>query len=183
MIFREVEDRDLVGKARRGDVDAYNLLVSRWEKRVFNYVLRLVRDREDSFDVTQDVFLKAYQNLAKLDDPGRFGPWLFRIAHNESFSLLRRPRPDREELREPPVAPPSGLRLLPVETSVAVTAALERLSPEQREAVVLKVYQGFKFEEMADILDCPVSTIKSRLYTALDLLKEVLAPVSIRGES
>jgi RNA polymerase sigma-70 factor (ECF subfamily) len=181
LIFREVEDRDLVGKSRRGDVDAYNQLVSRWERRVFNYILRLVRDREDAMDLAQDVFLKAYQNLARLEDSARFGPWLFRIAHNESFSLLRRPRPDQEELREPPAASPAGRRLLPVETVVAVTAALDRLSPEQREAVVLKVYQGFKFEEMAEILACPVSTVKSRLYTALDLLKETLAPADTRS--
>jgi RNA polymerase sigma-70 factor, ECF subfamily len=66
--------------------------------------------------------------------------------------------------------------MLPVETALAVEAALTRLTPEQREAVVLKVYQGFKFEEMAEILGCPVSTVKSRLYTALDLLKNTLAP-------
>ena len=180
MIFREVEDRDLVGKARRGDVDAYNTLVSRWDRRVFNYILRLVRNREDAMDLSQEVFLKAYQNLGKLDDPGRFAPWLFRIAHNESFSLLRRQRPDGVELKET-ASPPSGPHLLPVETSLAVAAALDRLSPEQREAVVLKIYQGFKFDEMAEILDCPVSTIKSRLYTALDLLKDTLAPIQLRG--
>jgi len=180
LIFREVEDRDLVAKARRGDVDAYNLLVSRWDRRVFHYILRLVRNREDAMDLSQDVFLKAYQNLGKLEDPARFAPWLFRIAHNESFSLLRRQRLDGEELREI-APPPSGPHLLPVETSLAVTAALDKLSPEQREAVVLKIYQGFKFEEMAEILDCPVSTIKSRLYTALDLLKETLAPIQLRG--
>ena len=71
MIFREVEDRDLIAKARRGNVDAYNVLVSRWERRVFNYLLRLVADREDALDLSQDVFLKAYQNLRKLDDPAR----------------------------------------------------------------------------------------------------------------
>ena len=61
--------------------------------------------------------------------------------------------------------------------------ALKRLSDDQREAVLLKVYQGFKFDEMAEILDCPVSTVKSRLYTALDVLKSVLSPVAVRGES
>jgi RNA polymerase sigma-70 factor (ECF subfamily) len=68
-----------------------------------------------------------------------------------------------------------------METALAVDAALRRLTPDQREAVVLKVYQGFKFEEMAEILACPVSTVKSRLYTALDLLKETLAPISHRS--
>ena len=180
MIFREVEDRDLVAKASRGDVDAYNLLVSRWERRVYNYILRLVGHREDALDLAQEVFLKAYQNLGKLDDPARFAAWLFRIAHNESFSLLRRHRPEGEELIEPAPLPP-GPRMLPIETTLAVSAAMSRLTDEQREAVELKIYQGFKFEEMAEVLGCPVSTIKSRLYTALDLLKEALAPVNVRG--
>jgi len=185
LIFREVEDPDLIAKARRGDVEAYNLLVSRWEKRVFNYLLRLVSNREDAMDVSQDVFLKAYQSLPKLDDPARFSGWLFRIAHNEAFSLLRRKRPEAELAGEPRPADLNP-RLLPIELSLAVETALGRLSPDQREAVLLKVYQGFKFEEMAEILECPVSTVKSRLYTALDLLKATLAPMhktALRGES
>ena len=182
MIFREVEDRDLIAKARRGDVEAYNLLVSRWEKRVFNYLLRLVSNREDALDVSQETFLKAYQNLRKLDDPARFSAWLFRIAHNEAFSLLRRRRPDAELIGEPRPRDTGG-RLLPVELSLAVESALKRLNEDQREAVLLKVYQGFKFEEMAEILECPVSTVKSRLYTALDLLRITLAPTVLRGES
>ena len=76
MIFRAVEDTDLIRQACRGSVESYNLLVSRWEKRVYNYLLRVTRNREDALDLAQDVFLKAYQNLRKLDDPGRFGPWL-----------------------------------------------------------------------------------------------------------
>jgi RNA polymerase sigma-70 factor (ECF subfamily) len=180
LIFREVEDRDLIQRWRRGKVEAYNLLVSRWEKRIFNYLLKLVGDREDALDLSQEVFLKAYQNLGKLDDPARFAPWLFRIAHNEAFSLLRRRRPEVEldgDMRVADTTP----RLLPIELSLAVESALGRLSADQREAVVLKIYQGFKFEEMAQILDCPVSTVKSRVYTALDLLKDALAPISARG--
>ena len=182
MIFREVEDLDLIAKARRGDVEAYNLLVSRWEKRVFNYLLRLVSNREDALDLSQEVFLKAYRNLPKLDDPARFAGWLFRIAHNEAFSLLRRKRPEGELGPELHVAGAGG-SLLPIELSLAVESALKRLNGDQREVVLLKVYQGFKFDEIAEILECPVSTIKSRLYTALDLLKSTLAPVVLRGES
>jgi len=182
LIFREVEDRDLIAKARGGDVEAYNLLVSRWEKRVFNYLLRLVGHREDAMDLSQDVFLRAYQNLPKLADAGKFAPWLFRIAHNEAFSLLRRRRPEGQLTAEPRGAQ-SGGRLLPLELSLAVEGALKRLSEDQREAVLLKIYQGFKFEEMAEILECPVSTVKSRLYTALELLKTTLSPAMLRGES
>ena len=70
--------------------------------------------------------------------------------------------------------------MFPIELSLAVAAALDRLSPDQREAVVLKIYQGFKFDEMAEMLGCPVSTVKSRLYTALELLKTELAPVKAK---
>ena len=177
MIFREVEDRDLISKARKGDVEAYNLLVSRWEKRVFNYLLRLVSNREDAMDVSQEVFLKAYQSLPKLDDVERFGAWLFRIAHNEAFSLLRRRKPEGEMPFEKG-SPVRGSELLPIELSLAVEKALGRLTEEQREAVLLKVYQGFKFDEMAEILSCPVSTVKSRLYTGLELLKAQFCEVN-----
>jgi RNA polymerase sigma-70 factor (ECF subfamily) len=180
LIFREVEDRDLITKARRGDVESYNLLISRWDRRIFNYLLRLVKDREDARDLAQDVFLKAYQNLNKLEDPTRFSPWLYRIAHNEAYSLLRKNRPE-SELGEERVQSTPGRRMLPIEVGLAVQTALSRLTEDQREAVVLKIYEGFKFEEMAEILACPVSTIKSRLYSALDQLKDTLAPIQLRG--
>jgi RNA polymerase sigma-70 factor (ECF subfamily) len=183
LIFRAVEDADLIREARRGDVEAYNLLISRWEKRVYNYLLRIVADREEALDLSQDVFLKAYQNLRKLEDPARFAPWLFRIAHNEAFSSFRKRRPESDSLSEPDMADelPARTGTFPLELSIAVTTALARLSDEHREAVILKIYQGFKFEEIAEILSCPVSTVKSRLYTALDVLKTQLAPVKSRG--
>jgi len=180
LIFREVEDPDLIARTKRGKVEAYNILVSRWERRVFNYLLRLVGDREDAMDLSQEVFLKAYQNLGKLEDTARFGPWLFRIAHNEAFSHLRKKRPEVEW--EPGLTEQvSRPRLEPLELALAVQRALTRLSEDQREAIVLKVYQGFKFEEMAEVLGCPVSTVKSRVYSALDVLKEALAPIDTRG--
>jgi len=192
LIFRAVEDADLIRQARgpsgQGGVEAYNLLVSRWEKRVYNYLLRITANREDALDLTQDVFLKAYQNLRKLDDPGRFAPWLYRIAHNEAYSMFRKRRPETDGVEIEPEGTDrnvmvGGSPVFPMELILAVAGALERLSPEQREAVVLKIYQGFKFEEMAEILACPVSTVKSRLYAALELLKAELAPIRTRGVS
>ncbi|HEY2012235.1 MAG TPA: sigma-70 family RNA polymerase sigma factor [Bryobacteraceae bacterium] len=188
MIFRAVEDVDLIRQAARGSVEAYNLLVSRWEKRVYNYLLRLTANREDALDLTQDVFLKAYQNLRKLDDPERFAPWLYRIAHNEAYSMFRKRRPETDVDEIDPEPTGNGIMVggnsvFPIELGLAVATALDRLSPDHREAVVLKIYQGFKFEEMAEILSCPVSTIKSRLYTAMELLKADLAPIKTRGVS
>ena len=185
LIFRPIEDGDLIQRARQGDVDAFNLLVSRWEKRVYNYLVRLVGNREDALDVCQDVFLKAYQNLRKLDDPARFAAWVFRIAHNEAHSLFRKRRPESAEEFEQSTGMAvavGGRGILPLELSLAVASALDRLSAEQREAVVLKVYQGFKFDEMAEILGCPVSTVKSRLYAALGILKADLSPIQSGGK-
>jgi RNA polymerase sigma-70 factor (ECF subfamily) len=179
LIFRAVEDADLIERTRKGDVESYNLLISRWEKRVYNYLLRILNSREDALDLSQDCFLKAYQNIRKLEDPSRFGPWLFRIAHNEAFSLFRKRKPE-DELTGIEMTPEPAY---PVELTLAASAALEKLSPEQREAVVLKIYQGFKFEEMAEVLGCPVSTVKSRLYSALEILKSQLAPIRTRGVS
>ena len=98
----------------------------------------------------------------------------------------RKPETDVDEVE--PEATGTGITVggrsvFPVELSLAVASALDRLSADQREAVVLKIYQGFKFEEMAEILACPVSTVKSRVYTALELLKVELAPVKARGVS
>jgi RNA polymerase sigma-70 factor (ECF subfamily) len=182
LIFRAIEDADLIPKARRGDVEAYNLLVSRWEKRVYNYLLRITGNREDALDLSQDVFLKAYQNLRKLDDPARFAAWLFRIAHNEAYSLFRKRKPEAEMSADelPPVS--AAASAYPMELGIAVRDALDRLGAEQREAVILKIYQGFKFEEMAEILSCPVSTVKSRVYAALEILKRELAPLATRGD-
>jgi RNA polymerase sigma-70 factor (ECF subfamily) len=177
LIFRAVEDADLIERTRKGDVESYNLLISRWEKRVYNYLLRILGSREDALDMSQEVFLKAYQNIRKLDDASRFGPWIFRIAHNEAYSLFRKRKPE-DELTG--IERPSE-RAYPIELTLAATAALDKLSAEQREAVVLKIYQGFKFEEMAEVLDCPISTVKSRLYSALEILKSQLVPLKTRG--
>jgi RNA polymerase sigma-70 factor (ECF subfamily) len=129
--------------------------------------------------------LKAYQNLRKLEDPGRFAPWLFRIAHNEAYSLLRKhtPESDGSDIEAPGSEIPARSPAFAPELTIAVSTALNRLPADQREAVVLKIYQGFKFEEIAEILEAPVSTVKSRLYTALELLKAELAPVKSRGTS
>lgn len=184
LIFREVDDRDLILKARRGDVDGYNALVSRWEKRVFSYLYRSVGNREDAFDLSQETFLKAYRGLAKLQEIERFPQWLFRIAHNETVSWRRKKRPepmeDDELERAAALAPGGPRRESPAELTAAVEQALDLLPAEQREAVVLKVYHGFKFDEIAAITGKPSSTVKSRVYKGFDSLKAVLSPASAR---
>ena len=183
MIFREVEDRDLIERSRRGDVDAFNVLVSRWERRVFTYLVRNTGHREDALDLAQDTFLKAYRGLKGLADVERFPQWLFRIAHNEAMSMRRRnrlPLAEGEDLERTDAEANGPARSLGnrVETTLMVEQALAGLPSEQREAVTLKVYQGFKFDEIAEIVGCPVSTAKSRVYAGLEALKLKLAPAA-----
>jgi len=195
LFIRTESDAQLVARTRKGDVEAFNYLVSRWEKRLYNYLLRLVGNREDSLDLCQEAFLKAYQSLRTLQDAEKFPGWLYRIAHNLAYSHLRRPAPmeslegspgqdwtsnwpnDWEDARtslrasaSPRLAGAFGLEL-----EFAVARALDSLAPEQREAILLKIYHGFLFDEIAEIISCPVSTVKSRIYAGFARLREQLA--------
>jgi RNA polymerase sigma-70 factor (ECF subfamily) len=192
LLFRSAGDSELVRRAGRGDVDAYNVLVSRWEKKLYNYLLRATGNRDDAMDLAQEAFFKAYRGLSSLGEAEKFPQWLFRIAHNLACSKFRsdgrRPQAESEAWPEEgeesasrglgstglsvPLA--SGSRAFPMELELMVAAALEELPSEQREAVLLKVVHGFKFAEVAEILACPVSTVKSRIYTGLEQLKRSL---------
>ena len=186
---RTEPDAKLVKRARRGDLDAFNALVSRWEKRLYNYLLRLLRNREDALDICQEAFFKAYRNLSELEDAEKFPQWLFRIAHNLAFSQFRQHEPVRnadswpEDDREGALARNDAVAgqgragsLFAVEIEFTVARALEALPAEQREAIVLKVYYGFQFSDIAEIMSCPLSTAKSRIYAGLAQLKDMLAP-------
>ncbi len=195
-MFESTEsDAQLVARTRRGDLDAFNVLVSRWEKRLYNYLLRLLSNRpgfrEDALDLCQDAFLKAYQSIASLEDAAKFPGWLYRIAHNLAYSELRRPAlmvsmDDRFDESGPEDR--KG-ECIPIRNSVAwskasggssremelaVARALDSLPAEQREAIVLKVYHGFLFQEIAAITSCPLSTVKTRIYTGFAQLRSVL---------
>ena len=182
----EPSDRDLVASARRGDLRSFNSLVVRWEKRVYNYLLRSTGNREDASDLCQEVFFKAYRGLSGLYSVDRFPSWLFRIAHNELVSARRRAKPTVSLGRldrgaDYPCLSRSRLGDFGYgreELVFLVEQALGSLPQKQREVVVLKVHQGFKFHEIAEILGCPVSTAKSRMYAALDSLRKLLEPVS-----
>lgn len=202
MFLRTESDAQLVARTRKGNVEAFNYLVSRWEKRLYNYLLRLVGNRDDSLDLCQEAFLKAYQSLHTLQKAEKFPGWLYRIAHNLAYSHLRRPALPESERGGPgqdwssdgsndwPTDWPNdwedartSLRsfassprpVFGMELEFAVARALESLTPEQREAVLLKIYHGFRFDEIAEIVSCPVSTVKTRLYAGFARLRELLA--------
>ena len=146
MLLRIVEDRELVARARRGDVESYNVLVSRWEKKLYNYLLRLTGNREDALDLAQEAFLKAYQGLGTLEEAEKFPPWLYRIAHNQALSKFRSDTrrgseeteswPEREEGSGLPLAGKSvglgsGRRVFPLELELIVERALEEVQVQR----------------------------------------------------
>jgi RNA polymerase sigma-70 factor, ECF subfamily len=168
---RPIDDRRIIERVLGGDAEAFNLLVRRWEKPIYNFILRMIGNRDEAMDLCQDSFLKAYRELRTLKDRDRFSAWLYRIAHNSCFSSLRRDRgktfielmPDAHSVRSS------------IEVQLAVEKALQQLPDDQREAVILKVYHSLKFEEIAIIQDAPVSTVKSRLYMGFEKLRSYLS--------
>jgi RNA polymerase sigma-70 factor (ECF subfamily) len=183
-------DKDLVQKVVNGDSEAFNQLVGRWEKKLYNYAFRLTGNRDDAFDICQDTFTRAFEQIRQLKDAGKFSFWLFKIARNFSISKFRHsqtlPRTqsangDEDELDlenlltvGSQVRIDSGQGFEPSELRLIVERALNHLPFEQRETVVLKIFEGLKFSEIAEIADCPVSTVKSRLYLGLNQLKRIL---------
>ena len=151
----------------------------------------LAGDREDAFDICQDSFVKAYEQIGQLKDYDKFSHWLFKIARNFCISHYREKKNfprfeiDNREGNEiqlenllfdnPQVRIDNSQRYEPTELRLIVTRALEYLPFEQRETIVLKIYEGLKFTEIAEITNSPVSTVKSRLYLGLSELKKILS--------
>ena len=160
-----------------GDQRAFAALVEQYEKPVYNVALRMLRDPEDARDIAQSVFLKAYQNLSNYDPQYKFYSWIYRMAINESLNFLRA-RGRAEEPIDARLASdgagPSEL-LDEDQTREVVLDAIDRLKPEHRAVIVLKYFVERDYEDMAQILGIDAKTVKSRLYTARQLLKDRLA--------
>ena len=162
----------------KGDEEAFTWLVREWEGRVFNFSWRILGNREDAQDAVQDTFVSVFRNLGKLRDHKSFPTWLYRIALNHCRARWRSRTPEVQmeettgdaEANEargqaPGHAPDDAGRLL--ETRDLIRKALLGLSEEHRTAIVLKEYVGLSLEELSEVMECPLSTAKSRLYHGL----------------
>ncbi|MGH8122547.1 MAG: RNA polymerase sigma factor [Rudaea sp.] len=168
-------DAVLVLQCKSGNRHAFEALLARYERQVFGAVFRILHHREDATDVTQTAFLRAYEHLDRYDPGQRFSSWLYRIAVNEALDLVRSRRPS-EPLLDDTLTDSAG----PVEMAVqdenesTMRSALMDLKIDYRTVIVLKHLQDCTYEEMAQILECPVKTVKSRLFTARQALRDVL---------
>lgn len=157
-----------------GHQEAANGLVDRYQKRLFNLALRMTGDVLDAEDVTQTVFLNAFLKLSTYDPRFKFFSWIYRMTVNESLNVLKRRKPSvtLEGGAEIPVAESAPDRS--AEAEDRVRKALLGLGPNDRAVVVLKHFLLFSYQEIADVLEIPVQTVKSRLYEARERLRLIL---------
>jgi RNA polymerase sigma-70 factor (ECF subfamily) len=177
VLVKDEDDSGLVQRCQAGDRRAFERLVARYQKPVFNAALRMLRNPQDALDVAQTTFLKAFEHLKDYDPSFRFYSWIYRIAVNESLNALG----SRKALvgiddQEPDDAPGPELQAEADQTGREIEAALFGLSPELRAVIVLRHFLHLSYRDMADTLQLPEKTVKSRLHSARHLLRAKLLP-------
>jgi RNA polymerase sigma-70 factor (ECF subfamily) len=174
---KEDEDRTLVARCLAGDRNAFGQLVVRYQKPVFNAALRLLHNPEDARDVAQTTFLKVFEHLEGYNPAFKFYSWIYRIAVNEALDALgtRRPFEAINDEKADEVAGPEQ-QIEGEQLSQAIEIALMGIKPELRALIVLRHFMHLSYQDMSDILSLPEKTVKSRLYSARQLLRDQLLP-------
>ncbi len=183
-------DLELVERVRRGDKKAFDLLVLKYQQKVANLISRYVRDGSEVFDVTQEAFIKAYRALPKFRGDSAFYTWLYRIAINTAKNHLaakgRRPPAEDVEadtaeqletgqkLRD--VDTPERL-LLKDEIARTIRQAVEELPEDLRTAITLRELEGMSYDEIAQAMECPIGTVRSRIFRAREAIDKKLKPL------
>jgi RNA polymerase sigma-70 factor, ECF subfamily len=183
-------DQQLVERVQKGDKSAFDLLVLKYQHRVLKLVGRFVSDAAEAQDVAQEAFLKAYRALPSFRGDSAFYTWLYRIAINTAKNALvsnrRRPVDFDLDLQDPEqydrhaklkeVDTPEGV-LLTEEIRLVVERAMEQLPEDLRTAIVLREIEGLSYEEIAEAMDCPVGTVRSRIFRAREAIDKRLQPL------
>jgi RNA polymerase sigma-70 factor (ECF subfamily) len=183
-------DKELVRRVQKGDLRAFDLLFSRYQYKIVNLVSRFLRDPEDVQDVVQEAFIKAYRALPRFRGESAFYTWLYRIAINTAKNHLvaRSRRPpgvdvevedaehfeSADALREN-ADPESALSRDELEAEIH--AAIADLPEDLRSAVTLREFDGLSYEQIAEIMDCPVGTVRSRIFRAREAIDKRIAPI------
>ena len=183
-------DAELVTRSQGGDLEAFDLLVTRHRGRIYAMIMNMIHNDADAWDLTQDTFVKAWKALPKFAAKAQFFTWLYRIAHNVTYDWLRKRgnRIDKTEFDESIDAgnfessAPTAPRAVPApdvgaersELRQRIDDAISQLSPDHREVVLLKEVEGFSYQEIADTVDCSLGTVMSRLHYARKKLQQIL---------
>jgi len=187
----EISDDQIIERTLAGETDAFSLLVRKWERPIYGLSLRMLGREEDARDVCQETFLAAFRNLRKFRGDAKFSSWIYRIALNACHSRLRKQNgavehsidQGDEDGHRFELADASAEhipdRVHRDQRAAAVRKALQTLPAEMRQVILMKEYEELTFAEISEILNVPVSTVKSRLYTGLQQMRARLE--KIRG--
>ena len=185
-----VPDHELVERVKRGEREAFDLLVLKYQHRIANLVARYVQDPSEVLDVAQETFIKAYRAISRFRGDSAFYTWLYRIAINTAKNHLaaqvRRPQEsgidpaDAEQLAGNPElkehATPEGL-VLTEEIQRTVIAAIESLPEDLKVAISLRELEGLSYEDIARVMECPIGTVRSRIFRAREAVNARLRPL------
>ena len=177
-----VDEARVIQRARDGDAGAFETILERYEKPVFNAAYRIVANYEDAADVTQTVFLKVHRNLGSYKPEYKFFSWVYRIAVNEAINFSK--RRGRERPLEDAVVAGKGDsvdHLARIALDEMIQGALTALKTDYRVVVVLKYFLELSYKEIAEIVGVPEKTVKSRLFTSRELLREMLVKRGYTG--
>ena len=194
-----MEDGGLIIQYLNGDVRAFNQLVGNWELKIYNFIFKVLGKREDAKDVAQQTFIKVYKNLRKLKNPDKFSPWIYQIAMNLCRDQMRKDKRAPSTSIHGKIRTSSGEEmeladflsddsasaedpLYQGEVVEIIRRGLNMIPVEQRTVIIMKGYQGLKFREIAEILEEPLNTVKSRMYYGLTALRKALADLEIDKE-
>ncbi|HXI11195.1 MAG TPA: sigma-70 family RNA polymerase sigma factor [Thermoanaerobaculia bacterium] len=168
-------DRTCVARCLGGDLDAFSMLIDRYQHPIFNAIFHMVKNYEDAQEVSQQVFMKVYQHLNSYDPNRKFFSWIYRVAMNEAINHMKSRR-EWEPLTEAVSsrAPGPAERFEAKERERTLRAAVMALDTNYRAVIVLRHFLELSYEEAAELLSLPVKTVKSRLFTARQLLREWL---------
>jgi len=179
----EPADEVLVERFKRGDREAFDRIVARYRRDVYRISYRMAGNHQDADDVAQETFLRAFRALRGFRGDSALRTWLFRIALNLSVNAGRARTARRQEDRdvesmadEMPAGPSrSESRLLEEERARRVRRAIEGLPPRQKQVIILRMYEELQFQEIAELIDCPVGTAKANFFHAMNNLRKALA--------
>jgi RNA polymerase sigma-70 factor (ECF subfamily) len=185
--MNEQNDKELVKATLRGEKKAFEMLIRKYQQPLLNYIGRMVGERELAVDFTQDVFIRAYASLRSFEPRYKFSTWLYKIASNlvidywrkkkiPTFSLSEPVNPDRDGLSmDIPDEGPSVVRKFEMaELRRRIEGVLEQIPASLRELFVWRHVNGLSYEEMAEITDLPVGTVKNRVYQAKEMVRQRL---------
>jgi RNA polymerase sigma-70 factor, ECF subfamily len=175
MIENQLEDVRVIKECLEGNVKVYENLIERYQKPIYNLAYRMVGNSDDAEDITQTAFIKAYEKLNTYNFKNKFFSWLYRIAMNESINFINA-RKRLSRMDENPVSYEDNPEqsLIHSDTRNKVRMAVQELKEEYKTVVILKHFNDLSYEEIAEVLNISEKMVKSRLYTARQLLKEKL---------